>query len=286
MAPEASLAGAGSPGEGNSDPHVTPSSFGLVVGRQQCASGSALAPSSARSSSLYRRFKRRLGRSLRRSHCKRSLVRARRKTPYKFSGAESSFLGPKELRASLQKPDCSDCNRQHNCGLVHKQGGRYEIRLSLCPPVETSVLVPSQGNSPEGKTHSGSLECDSRQTLQTQSSDPNRVVSQSAGIQSVVLQLGSTSGGLVCNPLQFQDSQVRVSGSGSESLGSRRSEPALGGSGGVCLSPDLPAQPSGLQGGKSGLSQNDSDSSKMAQHALVLGPGESIRSGSLPAAST
>ena len=286
VAPEASLAGAGNPGEGNSDPHVTPFSFGLVVGRQQCASGSALAPSSARSSSLYRRFKRRLGRSLRRGHCKRSLVRARRKTPYKFSGAESSFLGPKELRASLQEPDCSDCDRQHNCGLVHKQGGRYEIRLSLCPPMETSVLVPSQGNSPEGKTHSGSLECDSRQTLQTQSSDPNRVVSRSAGIQSVVLQLGFTSGGLVCNPLQFQDSQVRVSASGSESLGSGRSEPALGGSGGVCLSPGLPAQPSGLQGGRSGLSQNDSDSSRMAQHALVLGPGESIRSGSLPAAST
>ena len=64
------------------------------------------------------------------------------------------------------------------------------------------------------------------------------------------------------------------------------SESALGGSGGVCLSLGLPAQPSGLQGGGSGLSQNDSDSSRMAQHALVLGPGESICSGSLPAPST
>ena len=112
------------------------------------------------------------------------------------------------------------------------------------------------------------------------------MVSRSAGIQSVVLQLGSTSGGLVCHPLQFQDSQVRVSGSGSESLGSGRSESVLGGSGGVCLPSGLPAQPSGLQDGGSGLSQNDSDSSRMAQHALVLGPGESIRSGSLPASST
>ena len=112
------------------------------------------------------------------------------------------------------------------------------------------------------------------------------MVSRSAGIQSVVLQLGSTSGGLVCHPLQFQDSQVRVSGSGSESLGSGRSESVLGGSGGVCLPSGLPAQPSGLQGGGSGLSQNDSDSSRMAQHALVLGPGESIRSGSLPTSST
>ena len=190
-----------------------------------------------------------------------------------FLELKAVLLALKELRASLQEPDCSNCNRQHNCGLLHKQGGRYEIRLSLCPPLETSVLVPSQGNSPAGQTYSGSLECDSRQVLQTQSSDPNRVVSRSAGIQSVVLQLGSTLGGLVRHPLQFQDSQVRVSGAGSESLGSGRSESALGGSGSVCLSPSLPAQPSGLQGGGSGLSQNDSDSSRMAQHALVLGPG-------------
>ena len=97
VAPEASLACAGTSGEGNSGSQVSPSSFGLVVGRQQCASGSTFAPSSTRSSSLYRRFKRRLGRSLRRIHCKRSLVSTRRKAPHKFSGAEGGSLGPKEL---------------------------------------------------------------------------------------------------------------------------------------------------------------------------------------------
>ena len=82
-----------------------------------------------------------------------------------------NFLELKAVFLALKsiKPNCSDCDRQHDCGLVHKQGGRYEIRLSLCPPVETSVLVPSQGNSPEGKAHSGSLECDSGQAIQTQS---------------------------------------------------------------------------------------------------------------------
>ena len=182
VASEVSLACSGSLGEGTSGPHVTPSSLRLVVGRKQCASGSALAPSSACSASLYRRFKRRLGRSFRRIHCKRNLVGARRKTPHKFFGAESSVLGPQELRVSLQEPDCSDCDRQHNCGLLHKQRGRYEIRLSLCPPVETSVLVPSQGNSPESKAHSGSLERDSGQAFQAQSSDPNRVVPGPAGV--------------------------------------------------------------------------------------------------------
>ena len=51
--------------------------------------------------------------------------------------------------------------------------------------MEASVLVPSQGNNPEGKTHSRSLECDSGQAFQTQSSDSNRVVPISAAVQSL-----------------------------------------------------------------------------------------------------
>ena len=39
----------------------------------------------------------------------------------------------------------------------------YEIRLSLCPPVETDLLVQPQANSAEGQAHSKSPECDSRQ---------------------------------------------------------------------------------------------------------------------------
>ena len=41
-----------------------------------------------------------------------------------------------------------------------------------------------------------------------------------------------------------------------------------------------------LQGDGSGLSQNDSNCSRVAQHALVLGPGQSISSDSLPASTS
>ena len=170
MALGETLACSGESGKGHSSSPVSPSSPRLVVAREQCAAGPAFAPTSARSSNLYRRLKRRLGRSLRRSHSKRRLVGARKSPAYKFSRAQGRFSGPQEFRASLQGPDCSDSNRQHNCGFLHQQGGRYEIRLSLCPPLETSVLVPSQANSSQGKTHSGALERDSGQT--TQSSDP------------------------------------------------------------------------------------------------------------------
>ena len=54
------------------------------------------------------------------------------------------------------------------------------------------------------KAHSRSL--DSGQAFQTQSSDSNRVVPISAGVHSLVSQVETSSGGLVCNPIQSQTS--------------------------------------------------------------------------------
>ena len=179
----------------------------------------------------------------------------------------------------MQGPDCSDSNGQHNCGLLHQQGGRYEIRLSLCPPLETSVSVSPQRNSSAGSAHSRSLECNSRQTVQTQSGDTDRVVS--AGVQSLVLKMGPAACGPICNPFQSHTFQVCVTGSGSYSLGSGCSQSVMGESGCVCLSSSIPTQPSNFQGDRSRLWQNDSDRPRVAQHALVLGPGQSIDSDSL-----
>ena len=67
---------------------------------------------------------------------------------------------------------------------INKEGGGYEIRLSLCPPMETPVLVQSEGNSLEGQTHSRSPKCHCRQTVQTQTGDSDRVVSPPGGVQS------------------------------------------------------------------------------------------------------
>ena len=45
------------------------------------------------------------------------------------------------------------------------------------------------------------------------------------------------------------------------------------------LSSGISSQSGGVQGGGSGLSQNDPCGSGLAQHALVLGPGKSLSSG-------
>ena len=126
---------------------------------------------STRSSKVYRRLKLRLGRTLRGLHCKRCLVNYRKPPPHKFSGVKSRVSSPQEFRASFQGPDCIDSNGHHNCSLLHQQGGRYESRPSLCPALETSVLVSPQRNSSEVSALSRSLECNSRQAVQTQPSD-------------------------------------------------------------------------------------------------------------------
>ena len=180
---------------------LSPSTPRLVVRRRQCTQRSAFAPPSTRSN-IYRHLKRRLGRTLTGIHGKRRLVRTRKSSPHQFLGAKSSAAGPQEFRVSLQGADCSDSNGQHNCSLLHQQGGRYEIRLSLCPPLETPVLVSSQKNGSASAAHPRLLECHSRQTVQTQSSDTDRVVPVSTGFPSLVFQMGPASDRPFCNSVQ------------------------------------------------------------------------------------
>ena len=193
------------------------------------------APPSTFSSAVYRCLKRRLGHTLKGLHCKRRLVSFQKSPPHILSGVKGSTSGPKEFRASLQGPDCSYSEGQHDCSLIHKQTGRYEIRLSLCPPLETSVLVSPKRNNSQGSTHSGSVECDSRQAIQTQPADPDRTVPVSAHVQSLVFEMGPATGRPMCNLVQQQTSQVCVTRTGSDSLGCGRTESVMGKPGCLCL---------------------------------------------------
>ena len=178
----------------------------------------------------------------------------------------------------MQGTDCPHRNRQHNCSLLHQQGGRYEIRFSLCPTLEAPVLVSSQEDSSAGQTHPRSLECHSGEAIPAQSSDPDRVVPVSTGIQSLVLQLGPTADRSVCDPIQSQASQVCLSGTGLDGLGSGCSQPFMEQPGRVCLSSSIPSQSGRVETRGSGLSQDDIDHSGLAQHALVLGSDQSVKS--------
>ena len=172
----------------------------------------------------------------------------------------------------MQGSDCAGGHGQHNCGFLYQQGRRYEVRLSLCPPVEAPILVSSQGNDLEGQIHSGSLECDSRQVVQTSSGDPNRVVAVPEGVQPLVQQVGDSTDRPVCHQIQQQIAQVCVSGSRPDSMGGRRPESPMGDPGRLCLSTGLSPGEGSVQSDKPGLSQDDRHCSGLAQHVMVLGP--------------
>ena len=264
-------------------PPYPPPSSGLVVGGKEYTPRPTITSNASRSTSFYRRIKRRLGRSLRGLHSKRRLVRTRKSPPHKLLGTKSSLPGAQEFRASLQGSDCPSSHRQHNCGLLHQQGRRYEIRLSLCPPVETSVVVPPQGDNPPSEAHPGSPKCDSGQTVQAQPGDPDRMVSVSTGVSSLVLQMGSPTTRPFCHPVQSQTSQICVTGSGSDSVGCRRPQHIMGNSGCVRLSPSCIAQSSSFKSHGPGVSQNGANCTRFAQHGLVLGSGGSVYTNPFPA---
>ena len=280
VASEEALACPGDPRE--NDPHskVSPCSSAMVVGPRQGSEGPASTPIATCPPTLYRRLKRRLGCSLRRLHCKRPLVQGRRQTAHKRPRTEGGPVGPKSVRAIVLEPDHSSLYGQYNGGRVHQQGRGYEIRLSLCSPLEAPSVVQPKANSLKSQTYSRSPERHCRQTVQTQTGDSDGVVSPTAGLQPSVQEMARTGSRFICNQIQSQASQVCVPSTGQVSLGRGCSESPVGRSGCICLPSDGTVRTSGHQTLGPRLSPTHSDCLRVAKHAMVWGPGQHVSSSS------
>ena len=255
-------------GECHSDSQVHSSPPALVVKGGKRPARPTLASPLSRGSDLYRRIKQRLGCTFRRLYRKRCLVSSQKQTTYQFPGIESSFVGPKEVRTPLPGSSGSSCHRQYYSGGLHKQRRRHAFRIPLCSPVETPVLVQSQGNLPEGTSHSGPAQCDSRQTVPTPSSHWS--------FCSDLSQMASSQGGPVCDEVHLQTPSVCVPSPRSQSMGRGWVEPVMGGSGPVCISPSSPPDKCSDKGSQPSVQKDDNSSPGLAEHALVLGSGGDV----------
>ena len=83
VALEKQLEGPRVTGKGDPGPQIPPPPSKVVAGGKQCASRSTITPSKTCSANLYRRIKRRVGRSLRRAHCKGTVVPTREQVTHK-----------------------------------------------------------------------------------------------------------------------------------------------------------------------------------------------------------
>ena len=172
MAPQTELAYSRISREKHSDSRLPSPSLEVVATEGQCPPRAAPTSFTTRSSTVYHRLKRRLGRSLRRSYRKRFLVSARKQTKHKHVRAQSRVVGPKRVPGPLSGTGCPDSHGQHHCGLLYKQGGQYEVRIPLCSVMEAPVMVQSQEHHTSGAIYSGSPERDCRQAVSSQSGNP------------------------------------------------------------------------------------------------------------------
>ena len=125
----------------DSNSQLSAPSFTMVATGRQRSHGPTITPSKACYTDLYRRMKRRVGRSLKRAHCQRYLVTARKQTAYKLFGTQGRVSRLKRVSKPLCRPDGTCGNRQHYSDVVLKQRGRHEVRHTLCPTMENLDLV-------------------------------------------------------------------------------------------------------------------------------------------------
>ena len=90
-------------------------------------------------------------------------------------------VGPKRVSRPLLRQDSSCYSRQHHSGVIHQQGRRHEVGLSVCPCMEDFNLMFKKTGCSQSRTPSRLAECGNRQTIQTRSDYPNRVVFSSRG---------------------------------------------------------------------------------------------------------
>ena len=281
MASQKQLAGARITREGDSNTQFSAPTPSLVVGGKQYTPRSTITPIKTCSANFYRRVKRRLGRSLKRAHCKRVLVVTGDQAAYKLSGTKSSLSGLKRVPKPLYRENSSGSNRQHYSSVLHKQGRRYEVGSVVCPTVENLDLVHQETSDPQSPPHSRPLKCGSGQAIQAGPDHSDRMVPPPRGFSSDLQQVAPSSDRPFCHQIQQQTTSVCVSNTGSSGYCSRCSQSTLVRSGCLCLPTHSYSEQSGGKTAGLPMQQFDPDCPGMAQHALVLGSSRNVQPGPL-----
>ena len=224
---------------------------------------------------LYRRLKRRLGRSLRSKFYKRAVVRAGKKATHKCPGIEGSLPGPSRLQGPVPESNSVSCDGQLNSGSLHQQAGGNSLSRDVCSPVENHDLVPSLPYNIEGQAHSRVSECDGRPAIQVQPSAVNRMVSAPTGFQANLPEVVHPSCRLIRHSPESQTPSICVSYPRPKGLEHRCSEHKLDQPHGL----RLPSYGSPSQGDPKDQAMplpDHRDSPRLARDALVLGPSAAL----------
>ena len=286
VASQKQLENTGILGETDSSAQISTSSFAMVAEGRQCPHRPATTPYATRSANLYRRIKRRVGRSLKRVHCQRNLVTTGKQTAHKLFGTKSSLSGSKRVPKSMHRKDGSSSNRQHYSSGLHQQGGRHEVGPTLCPTLENLDLVHRETSDSEGPTHSRPLKCSGRQTVPTGTNHPDGMVPPARGFPGPVRQVAPASNRSLCYEIQQQGAPVRITSSGPHGHCSGCTQFVMGRSGRIRLPTDSHIGQSGGEVAGLPIPEVDHHRPGVAQHDMVLGPSGNVQPDPITFAST
>ena len=213
-----------------------------------------------------------MGCSLKRTHCQRDLVTARKQAAYKLPGTKGSLSSLKRVSRPLyrQVEDSTCGNRQHYSSVIRKQRRRHEVGHTVCPTMENLDLVYQTSSNSQSLTHSGPTERGSRQAIPFRPDHSNRVVPPSRGFPSYMQQVALASDRPICHKVQQQVTSVCVTSTRSPSSSSGCTQFPMRGSGRICLPTTSHLGQSGGAVAGLPLQENHSDCSGVAKHALVL----------------
>ena len=224
---------------------------------------------------LYRRLKRRLGRSLRSKFYKRAVVRAGKKATHKCPRIEGGLPGPSRLQGPVPESNSVSCDGQLNSGSLHQQARGNSLSRDVHSPVENHDLVPSLPYNIESQAHSRVSECDGRPPIQVQPSAVNRMVSAPSGLQANLPEVVHPSCRLIRHSPESQTPSICVSYPRPKGLEHRCSEHKLDQPHGL----RLPSYGSPSQGDPKDQAMplpDHRDSPRLARDALVLGPSAAL----------
>ena len=210
----------------------------------------------------------------------RSMVPTGKSSPYQPLGAQSCPLDLRKVRGRPTEPHGTAGVRQHVYSSISEQTGGGPLSISGHRDTNIFPMVDTQENIHPGNTSTWRGQCSSRFSEQAQSGSQG-VDSKCKSPPPVIRDLGNSSDRPVCFQEQSPSSNVLFPGFRSGSDPSRCSQHDMDGMGNVCFPPDSPSHQDSAQN-QNGESGCHTDSSKMAQEALVHRTTPPVSRGSSP----
>ena len=277
VAPQKKLENTGIPTQTDPSAQISASSLAMVAARRQRSHRPTTTPSTACSANLYRRIKRRVGRSLKRAYCQRILVPTGKQIAHKLLGVKSSLSGSKRVPKGLHRQNGASCDRQYHRSSLYQQGRGPEVGPTLCPPMENLDLVHREAGDSESTTHSRPPKCSGRQIVQIGSDHRNRMVPPSRNLPSPVRQVASASNRSICYEVQQQAAPVRITGTGPQGHCSGCTQFVMGRPGRLRLPTNSHFGQSGGEVARLPVPEVDHHCPGVAQHDMVLGPSGDVQ---------